>query len=98
MALQDHSTPAPYVYSKKNGWLLTFVFLFLNLLTLKFTRKSGNGEKTGPGRGRRSTLDYGSEYFKGYGPKYRGARGQPRTRGPEDDETKTMTVALPHRV
>ena len=52
MALQDHSTPAPYVYSKKNGWLLTFVFLFLNLLTLKFTRKSGNGEKTGSGGGR----------------------------------------------
>jgi len=34
----------------------------------------------------------------GYGPKYRGARGQPRTRGPEADETKTMTVTLPHRV
>ena len=34
----------------------------------------------------------------GYGLKYRGARVQPLTRGPEADETKTMTVALPHRV
>ena len=33
--------------------------------------------------------------FQG-GPKYRGARGQPLTRGPEADETKTMTVAWPH--
>ena len=28
--------------------------------------------------------------------KYRGARVQPLTRGPEADETKTMTVAWPH--
>ena len=34
----------------------------------------------------------------GCGPKYRGARVQPLTRGPEADETKTMTVTLPHRV
>ena len=34
----------------------------------------------------------------GYGLKYRGARMQPLTRGPEAVETKTMTVALPHRV
>eukprot|EP00964_Phaeocystis_antarctica_P101943 scaffold67387_cov39-Phaeocystis_antarctica.AAC.1 len=32
----------------------------------------------------------------GYGLKYRGARMQPLTRGPEADETKTMTVAWPH--
>ena len=38
----------------------------------------------------RSTTAYG------YGLKYRGARGQPLTRGPEADETKTMTVAWPH--
>ena len=49
MALQDHSTPAPYVYSKKNGWLLTFVFLFLNLLTLKFTHaKAATGRNPAP--------------------------------------------------
>ena len=30
--------------------------------------------------------------------KYRVARMQPLTRGPEADETKTMTVTLPHRV
>ena len=36
--------------------------------------------------------------LKGYGLKYRGARMQPLTRGPEADETKTMTVTLPHRV
>ena len=34
----------------------------------------------------------------GCGSKYRGARGQPLTRGPEADETKTMAVTLPHRV
>ena len=34
----------------------------------------------------------------GCGSKYRGARGQLLTRGPEADETKTMTVTLPHRV
>ena len=34
----------------------------------------------------------------GYGPKYRRPRGHPPTRGPEDDETKTMTVARPHHV
>ena len=32
----------------------------------------------------------------GYGLKYHGARVQPLTRGPEADETKTMTVAWPH--
>ena len=32
------------------------------------------------------------------GPKSRHARMQPLTRGPEDDETKTMTVARPHHV
>ena len=32
----------------------------------------------------------------GYGRKFSGARGQPLTRGPEADETKTMTVTLPH--
>eukprot|EP00964_Phaeocystis_antarctica_P133193 scaffold97393_cov72-Phaeocystis_antarctica.AAC.1 len=32
----------------------------------------------------------------GYGPKYSGARMQLPTRGPEADETKTMTVAWPH--
>ena len=36
------------------------------------------------------------ESYAGYGLKYRGARGQPLTRGPEADETKTMTVAWPH--
>ena len=35
---------------------------------------------------------------KGCGPKYRGAWGQPLTRGPEADETKTVAVTLPHRV
>ena len=34
----------------------------------------------------------------GYGRKFSGARGQPLTRGPEDDETKTMTVARPQHV
>ena len=34
----------------------------------------------------------------GYGRKYRHARMQPLTRGPEDGETKTMTVARPHHV
>ena len=34
----------------------------------------------------------------GCGPKYRGAWGQPLTRGPEADETKTVAVTLPHRV
>ena len=33
--------------------------------------------------------------FTGYGLKYRGARMQPLTRGPEANETKTLTVALP---
>ena len=32
----------------------------------------------------------------GYGLKFSGARMQPLTRGPEADETKTMTVAWPH--
>ena len=32
----------------------------------------------------------------GYGLKFSGARMQPLTRGPEADETKTMTVTLPH--
>jgi hypothetical protein len=32
----------------------------------------------------------------GCGLKFSGARGQPLTRGPEADETKTMTVAWPH--
>jgi len=32
----------------------------------------------------------------GYGLKYHGARVQPLMRGPEADETKTMTVAWPH--
>ena len=36
--------------------------------------------------------------YTGYGPKSRHARMQPLTRGPEDDETKTMTVARPHHV
>ena len=36
--------------------------------------------------------------YTGYGRKYRHARGHPPTRGPEDDETKTMTVARPHHV
>ena len=36
--------------------------------------------------------------YTGFGLKYRGARGQPRTRGPEADETKTMTVAWPQHV
>ena len=35
-------------------------------------------------------------YITGYGRKFSGARGQPLTRGPEADETKTMTVTLPH--
>ena len=34
--------------------------------------------------------------FKAVKYSYRGARGQPRTRGPAADETKTMTVTLPH--
>ena len=37
-------------------------------------------------------------YCTGCGPKYRRARVQPLTRGPEDDETKTMTVARPQHV
>ena len=37
-------------------------------------------------------------YNTGYGRKYRHARMQPPTRGPEDDGTKTMTVARPHHV
>ena len=46
-----------------------------------------------------SNVVYALGYLvKGYGLKYRGARVQPLTRGPEADETKTMTVALPHRV
>jgi hypothetical protein len=36
--------------------------------------------------------------YTGYGPKSRHARMQPLTRGPEDDETKTMTVARPQHV
>ena len=44
-----------------------------------------------------SSSPYGF-YDTGCGRKYRGARMQPRTRGPEAVETKTMTVALPHRV
>jgi hypothetical protein len=32
----------------------------------------------------------------GCGLKFSGARGQPLTRGREADETKTMTVTLPH--
>ena len=36
--------------------------------------------------------------FTGYGRKSAHARGHPPTRGPEDDETKTMTVARPHHV
>jgi len=34
--------------------------------------------------------------YTGYGLKFSGARMQPLTRGPEADETKTMTVAWPH--
>ena len=48
-----------------------------------------------PSRGS-SRVTAGTVRFTGCGPKYRGARGQPRTRGPEADETKTMTVAWPH--
>ena len=36
-------------------------------------------------------------YTKGCGLKYRGSPGQPLTRGPEADETRTMAVTLPHR-
>jgi hypothetical protein len=40
----------------------------------------------------------GTKASRLYGPKYRGARMQPLTRGPEADETKTMTVTLTHCV
>eukprot|EP00964_Phaeocystis_antarctica_P074561 scaffold45859_cov58-Phaeocystis_antarctica.AAC.1 len=39
----------------------------------------------------------GGQWSTGCGRKDRGARMQPRTRGPEAVETKTMTVALPQR-
>ena len=44
----------------------------------------------------RIRFDVHRDYFTGCGPKYSGARVQPLTRGPEADETKTMTVARPH--
>ena len=40
-------------------------------------------------------FSYRVPVYTGYGPKYRGARVQPLTRGTEADETKTKTVALP---
>ena len=60
-------------------------------------RRQGTHGVPVPNRGRARRVRM-LVYTTGYGPKYRGARMQPRTRGPEADETKTMTVTLPHRV
>ena len=54
----------------------------------------------GQGMGQGQARDKGTLFrvLRGYGLKYRGARGTPLTRGPEADGTKIMTAARPQHL